>query len=305
MVTWSKTLNYTRDGRSVSRRQFLTYAGAGLLLGAPTLGWSQQLARSSDLQKRVNQLVKQQRRQGRIAVNERTAWSVYDFQTGRKLVSINEEQSLQAASMVKVFVALAYFYLNTRYPHRYPYTHQQRQLMEDMLVRSGNRATNQLMQQCGGPRRVAQLCQQATGYRFKQLRIVESIPKGGRTYQNRISARDYSRFLYDLWHDRLPRAKEIKRIMSIKNADRIRTKVMPETTKIVDKTGSTSRLCGNMGIIRLDSGQAYTFIGIIEKSQRAGNYTQWIKSRGDAMRDVSELVYRFMNTHYRLVKNIG
>jgi beta-lactamase class A len=33
-------------------------------------------------------------------------------------------------------------------------------------------------------------------------------------------------------------------------------------------------------------------IGIIEKGQKARNYTSWIRSRGDIIRDVSSIVYQ-------------
>lgn len=293
---------------TLSRRKFMVYGGMTALV-APSVALAEshdaQKPDNSDLQRQVNQLIKQKRRAGLIASNERTAWSVYDFRAGKKLVSINEERSMQAASMVKAFVALAYFYLNGKNPHRYPYDSRQRRLMEKMLVHSSNKATNTLMQLCGGPRQVARLCQQATRYRFKSLHIVEYIPSGGRTYQNRIPARDYSRFLYDLWYGKLPRAQEIKRIMSMENGDRIRTDVMPEQLTITDKTGSTSRLCGDMGIIQFGHDKAYTFVGIIERSNRSGSYSRWIKRRGDVMRDVSELVYQFMDTRYRLLNSIG
>lgn len=287
----------------LSRRQLLQYGGVGL--GAAVFPQF-AAAKPSDLQQQLNQLVQRQRRQGRIARNERTAWSVYDFHSKSKLVAINEGRAMQAASMVKVFVALAYFYLHKQAPKKYPYHAKHRRLMELMLVKSSNDATNQLMKLCRGPANVRRLCQIASRHRYKQLRIVEYIPAGGRTYRNKASAHDYSRFLYDLWHNRLPYSQEMKRIMSIANNDRIETDNMRKNLTIYDKTGSTGMLCGDMGIIQLgNSRQAYTFIGIIEKSRKTGNYSRWIDSRGDAMREVSELVYRFMTVRYRLMSNLG
>lgn len=291
---------------TLSRRQLIAGGVGATALALPMLANSQATAVvQSDLQQQVNRLVKQKRRIGEVASNERTAWSVYDFYTQRKLVSINEERPMQAASMVKVFVALAFFYLNSQNAVRYAYNSSRQKLMKRMLVYSSNHATNSLMQLCGGPSNIARLCQKATGYRFKQLRIVEYIPAGGRTYRNRISARDYSRFLYDLWHGSLPHSQEIKRIMSIKNGDRIRTDVMPEDLLVVDKTGSTGQLCGNMGIVQLDANKAYTFIGIIEKSRKTSQYSRWIRGRGEVMRDVSALIYQFMDERYRLLGSIG
>lgn len=288
----------------LSRRQLLSYGGIGLAAASlPSIA----LAKSpSDLQIRVNELVQRQRRQGLISRNERTAWSVYDFNTKTKLVSINENSTMQAASMVKVFVALAYFYLNKQAPSKYPYHTKERRLMELMLVKSSNYATNQLMKMCRGPANVARLCKVATGNRYPQLRIVEYIPAGGRTYRNRASASDYSRFLYDLWYNKLPHSAEIKRIMSIRNRDRIQMNRMPSQIKVYDKTGSTGMLCGDMGIIQLgNSRQAYTFIGIIQKSRKTRRYRTWIRARSKAMRQVSGLVYDYMDSRYRILSDFG
>lgn len=283
-----------------SRRQFLAYAGASALLPLSAR------AETSDLQRQLHWLVKRLRREGKISRSERTAWAVYDFHSRQKLVAINEQHMMQAASMVKLFVALAYFYLHQQAPHKYPYDWYQQETMEKMLVKSKNKATNEIMQWCKGPRNVARLCQKATGNRFSRLHIVEYIPKGGRTYKNRIPVRDYNRFFFDLWHDRLPFSSELKRILAIKNHDRMTTDLMPENITVYDKTGSTGMLCGDAGIIELDgwNNQAYTFIGVIERRHKTKSYGKWISNRSDAMREVSSLVYQFMDRHYRLLNNL-
>jgi beta-lactamase class A len=60
-----------------------------------------------------------------------------------------------------------------------------------------------------------------------------------------------------------------------------------------------------MGIIdapgRSGSRYPYTFVGIIERPTRAKNYGAWIKRRGNAIRSVSDLVYRDMKQRHRLV----
>lgn len=286
----------------ISRRKFLAYSA----LGVANLAFPVTAFAANDLQSRLNWLVKRQRREGRISGIERTAWSVYDFRSRQKLVTINEDLPMQAASMMKIFAALAYFYLNRQAPHKYAYGDRQRAVMENMLVKSDNDATNLVMRWCGGPKNVAYLCQKASGWRFKQLRLVEYIPAGGRTYRNKASAHDYSRFFYDLWHDKLPHSKELKRILSIENHDRITTEDMIPTITVYDKTGSTGMLCGDAGIVQMawGSDDAYTFIGIIERSRKAKNYTRWITERSDAMREASGLVYRFMQERYALSDSI-
>lgn len=285
-----------------SRRQLLAYS----VLGVTNLALPKTAFAASDLQQQLNWLIKRQRREGRISNIERTAWSVYDFRSQQKLVSINENRSMQAASMIKIFVALAYFYLNRQAPHKYAYGEAQRTVMEDMLVKSNNDATNLVMRWCGGPKNVAYLCQKGSGGRFKQLHMVEYIPKGGRTYRNKASARDYSRFFYDLWHEKLPRSAELKRILAITNHDRITTEDMIPTITVYDKTGSTGMLCGDAGIVQMawGSDDAYTFIGIIERRHKTKQYAHWITDRSDAMREASGLVYRFMAARYAIMDNL-
>lgn len=284
----------------LSRRQFITLTAGSVLLP------STAFAGSNDLQKQLNWLIKRQRREGRISSIERTAWSVYDFRTQTKLVAINEDRAMQAASMIKLFVALAYFYLNQQAPQKYPYGTRQRTMMEKMLVKSNNNATNAIMRWCRGPANVMRLCQKATGSRFKQLRIVEYIPQGGKTYRNKASAHDYSRFYYDLWHERLPHSYELKRILSIENHDRITSEQMPYYSTVYDKTGSTGMLCGDAGIIQLENwDNAYTVIGIIERRRKTKQYGRWITVRSDAMREVSSLIYRFMASRYQLLDSLA
>ena len=58
----------------------------------------------------VEDYIKRLRREGKLASDERTGWSVYDFTTGEKLVTINEDVQFQAASLVKPFIAAAFFH---------------------------------------------------------------------------------------------------------------------------------------------------------------------------------------------------
>ncbi|MPV85329.1 serine hydrolase [Ostreibacterium oceani] len=291
----------------INRRKFIQYATLSLASTSPVFAQSitASASTSNELQQQVNALVKSHRRAGRVSSNERTAWSVYDFQTQNKFVSINEQTPLQAASMMKLFVALAYFYLHQQAPNKYTYYAETKDLMTKMIVNSSNTATNTLMKRCGGPTNVKRLCQKATGSLFNQLSLVEYIPANGRTYRNRASAHDYSKLLYALWHDRLPSSREIKRIMSLPSGNRMLTSQMPDQLTIYNKTGSTAMLCGDVGIIQTQTGQAYTFIGIIEKNRRTQNYSQWIRSRGDVMREVSELVYGFMQSRHQLLNSLG
>jgi beta-lactamase class A len=252
--------------------------------------------RINDLEQAVEDYIKGLRRQGRIDADERTGWSVYDFTTGEKLVTINEDEQFQAASLIKPFIAAAFFH---RVEHgEFVYGPRSRRHMRAMIQHSSNAAADWVMRRVGGPRRVQQILQRYYGNIFRQTAIVEYIPLNGRTYRNKASVHDYSRFLYAVWKGGIPGAGEIKRLMALPGPDRIFRGVeeIPDGTHVYDKTGSTARLCGDMGILSVVGKDGkrypYTLIGIIEKPDGADNYTAWIRARSEVIRDVSGIVYR-------------
>lgn len=308
----SQTTDPFEDRLFLDRRGFLTAlaaTSAGLMLGAPEI--AEAGYKSGSLQHRVNDLVQRLRRQGLISSSERTSWSVYDFNTKKKLVAINEDVPRQAASMIKPFIALAYFYQASG-SSRVRYTNDVRGIMERMIRKSSNTATNQLIDLVSknrsgrGPSDVQAILETKAPRIFQQTRIVEKIPAGGRTYRNKASAHDYSRFLYALWYDRLPYSSELRRLMGLPNHDRITRRVssIPQSIRVYDKTGSTARLCGDMGIIeavdRRGRRVPYTFIGIIERPTSTKHYSTWITNRSNAIRKVSNLVYLEMKDRHRL-----
>jgi beta-lactamase class A len=244
----------------------------------------------------VERYIKELRRKGKLASDERTAWSVYDFTTGEKLVTINEDVRLQAASLIKPFIAAAFFHKVKS--GDFIYGRKSRRHMQRMIQRSDNRSTNWVMRQIGGPAAVQRILRQQYPAIFQDTQVVEYIPAGGKTYRNKASAHDYSRFLYALWNGNIAGAKEIRRLMGLPGSNRILNGAddIPEGTKVFNKTGSTARLCGDMGIliVKGPDGKSYpyTIIGVIEKRNKARNYTAWIRSRGAIIRNVSNIVYK-------------
>ena len=255
-----------------------------------------------DLEVAVEDYIKRLRKEGKIAKDERTGWAVYDFTTGEKLVTINENVQFQAASLVKPFIAAAFFKLVEQ--GDLIYGSKSRRHMERMIQRSSNPPTNWVMKQVGGPGAVQRILKQHYPDIFRDIHMVEYIPANGRTYLNKASIHDYNRFLYALWKDEIPRAGEIRRLMALPGADRIYTgaKALPKGTEVYNKTGSTAHLCGDMGILNVEGPDGkrypYTIIGIIEKQQPARNYSAWIRSRGDVIRNVSNIVYKGITQHH-------
>lgn len=297
---------------ALSRRDFLgqlTLASGGLLLGAlPSLA----SAAPSSLQAQVLEQVRRLRAAGRISRSERTSWSIYDFSTRQKLVSINEDIPRQAASMIKPFVAQAFFY-SMQERGGLQYTSSVRELMEQSIRRSDNPATNELMRIVSrangnqGPRDVERVLKQHGSGIFRETSITEYIPAGGRTYRNMASARDYSRFLVALWRGHLPQSQELRELMALPKHNRITRGVssIPASVRVYDKTGSTAMLCGNMGVIECRDhrgrSRPYTFIGIIERETRTESYSSWITARANVIRSVSSVVYRYMKNQHQLV----
>ena len=298
----------------VDRRGFLAAlaaTSAGLLLGQPSFAQA-AYDRPDSLQRQVTDLVQRLKAAGSIGADERTSWSIYDFSSGNKLVAINEDAPRQAASMIKPFVAQAYFYQVQNSRGRLRYSEDIRDTMERSIRRSSNQATNELIELVSrnqaqrGPKDVESVLKTNGPGIFQQTRIVEKIPTSGKTFRNLASANDYSRFLISLWQNRLPYSQDLRALMALPNHDRICQGVdsMPPSVRVYDKTGSTSQLCGDMGIIEAQDLYGnripYVFVGIIERPTSASNYGTWITRRSNAIRAVSNLVYLEMKDRYRL-----
>jgi beta-lactamase class A len=250
----------------------------------------------SDIEMAVEAYIAKLRREGRMAADERTGWSVYDFTSGEKLVTINEDETFQAASLIKPFIAAAFFHKVKS--GQFIYGPKSRRHMRKMIHWSDNRSTNWVIRQVGGPRAVQRILLRHYPSIFRDTKIVEYIPPGGRTYRNKASVHDYSRFLYALWKNEIPGAKEIRRLMALPGSNRLVTgaRDIPRGAKVYNKTGSTAQLCGDMGIVVVKGpdGRSYPYIvvGVIEKRGRAKNYTSWIRARSRVIAGVSNIVYK-------------
>ena len=94
--------------------------------------------------------------------------------------------------------------------------------------------------------------------------------------------------------------------MALPGPDRIYTGAdrVPAGTKVYNKTGSTAQLCGDMGILVIKDDQGkrfpYTLVGVIEKRNRARNNTRWIRSRGNVIRSVSNIVYDGISQYHKI-----
>lgn len=297
------------------RRRFLlaALAGAASLCWPPVGALGATGSVEGNLQQRVSDQLKALRALGLLGRDEGTSWSVFDLTSGEQLVAINQAVPRQAASMIKPFVAQAFFFQAASSGGRLRYSDAIRSLMVRSIRDSDNPATNQLMAlvirhaKGKGPADVERVLKRHAPDIFRDTRILETIPAGGQTYRNRASAADYSRFLRALWGGQLPYAAALKSLMALPNRDRISDGVaaVPDHLTIYDKTGSTARLCGDMGIVeavgRNGRRYPYVFVGIVERASNARNYSHWIRARGEVLREVSGLVYNHLKQRYDLV----
>jgi beta-lactamase class A len=259
---------------------------------------------ATDFEKNIECYIKNLRRSGRISGDEKTGWMVYDLENDTSLANINGGVLFQAASMIKPFVALAFFHQVKQ--GTLPYGPKSRRMVEAMIQRSCNSATNWVMRQAGGPARCEQILRQEYGAIFKNTVIREYIPAGGRTYKNSALPEDYIRFLRALWNKQLPYDKELKRVMALPGRDRIYYGTpIPQGTLVYNKTGTTAYVCGDMGILAPKTEQGkrhpYAIVGIIERSSRPADYSRWMLTRGNVIREVSTLVYEEIKKQHRLM----
>ena len=279
---------------------------AGLIAALITLSSAAETFAVNDtsLGIQVEAFIKSLRARGSIRSSERTAWAAYDLTSGTRLLSINENSPLQAASMVKPFVALAFFHQVQSGQLRYG--DASRRHMELMIQKSDNASTNWVMRQTGGPAATKALLARHYPALCQNLRLIEYIPSNGRAYRNLGSAGDYAAFLSALWKKQLPYADEILRLMALPGPDRLCTKTrqIPDGTRVYDKTGSTAMCCGDMGILVAQGtdGRAYPYIlvGVIDSTVRVPSYGTWISRRSDVIRAVSDLTYTHLKQHYPL-----
>ena len=251
--------------------------------------------------------IKNKRNRRVLTTTDRTSFVVYDISKNKKVVSINEERQMMAASLIKNFVMLAYFH---EVKHgRQAHTNTNRGHLRAMIQRSSNPSTNYFIRLLGGPARVDKILRLNYSY-FKQTRIVEYIPTGGRTYRNMTSARDLSMFFLRLWHGRLPYSEKMKWYFKLKNGDYIfRKTYIPASVAVYNKTGTVYGLVGDGGILVLRDPQGrsrpYVFIGIMEdrtktnRRNRWQSFANWRNQRTYILRRLSERAYKYIyENHY-------
>jgi len=254
----------------------------------------------SYLQRQFENFVDEMYATGNIKPEERTAWLAYDLIKKEPIISINADIPMQSASMIKPFVALAFFHKVDK--GELKQTKESDRFLRLMIKHSWNTATNWLMKQIGGPEAVNDLLYEFYPDIFQQTEIVEYIPPGGLTYKNKASANDYNRFLNAVWNGELPFSDEIKRLMGLSNPGRS-GQILPDT-EVAHKSGTTARMCGDMAILESKckkGDHAYAFIAIIERDDSVSDYLRWRRIKINVIRKASSMVYDAMKETYKYI----
>ena len=261
----------------------------------------------SNLEAEIDRYVKGLRIRGVLSNTDRTSFVVYDVTKQKKVVSINEDQTMMAASLIKNFIMLAYFH-EVKYK-RLEHTNENRRQLRLMIQKSANTSTNYFIRLLGGPSGVERILKWNYPY-FKQTRIVEYIPAGGRTYRNMTSAHELNVFYNQLWLGNLPYSNKMKYYLGLPNGDRMHDKTcIPSNVRVYHKTGTVYGLVGDSGILAIIDAQgkqrAYIFTGLIEDRTKTSNrnrseaFWSWVGRRSDTLRRVSEAVYEYIyEVHY-------
>ncbi len=261
----------------------------------------------SQLEADFEYYIKNQRRRKRLSASDRTSFVVYDISKNKKLVSINEDRQMMAASIIKNFVMLAYFH-EVKYG-RQRHTDHNRGHLRAMIWRSSNPSTNYFINLLGGPARVNRILKTNYPY-FSQTKIVEKIPRSGRTYRNMTSARDLSKFFLRLWQNRLPHSDKMKWYFNLKNGDYIfKQTYIPAYVEVYNKTGTVYGLVGDGGVLVLKDPQGrprpYIFIGLMEDRTKTNtrnrwqSFHSWKTQRANILRRLSEKAYKYIyENHY-------
>jgi len=132
------------------RRRFLQLVAGAASTAVMSVAATVARTRQPSLKKQINTYIQKLRRTSRILPHERSAWSVFDFTSGSKLFSINENQQLQAASMIKAFLAQACFFRHRDESRRYPYDKPIRLKLKKMIRNNDNSAANSFINRAPG-----------------------------------------------------------------------------------------------------------------------------------------------------------
>jgi beta-lactamase class A len=276
------------------------------------------LAPQHSLERSMRNYIHQLQRCGWLKAHEQARVLVYDHRNC-KLVAIGQNQSTSAASLIKPFVMFAAYEKAHRQgiaPHRFP-ARLQEQILRMMRV-SSNSATNAMIRYVGdgdaqrGFARINALLKQ---HHMHQTRLVELIPRNGRTYRNSTTAKDLNTLLSLIYQRRAVSpsyAKLMIDVMLHSRDSRGRTPYLRENFQVAaaTKTGYTRRTNGVAGIILEGQGlqrAAYNFVAILTRPLDNSNEWEWKRISTPIVQRLSEMTYRhyLQGIAHKIARKLG
>lgn len=233
---------------------------------------------------------------------DQTRMLVYDYR-GCKLVALQQHALTSAASLIKPYVMLGVYHrakLAGQGSHRFS-PHLQRHINQMMRV-SNNPSTNYLIRSLGrGNARqgLHYLNRLLPRYNIRRTRLVETIPRGGRTYRNYTTAQDLSTLMQNIYRQRAvsrPYSQKMLQVMLYSRDNRGKTPYMQHhyDVRAATKTGYTRRTNGVAGIILRGEGlrrRTYNFVAIITRPLVRANEWTWRKSSTQIIQRLSEMTF--------------
>ncbi|MCB9643144.1 MAG: serine hydrolase [Myxococcales bacterium] len=232
---------------------------------------------------------------------------VYDHR-GCKMAGIQERNVTSAASLIKPFVMFAAYekaYRQGLPPHRFPLSLQNQ--INRMMRVSSNSATNHMIRYVGdgdARRGLARINQLIRKHGMKSTRLVELIPRNGRTYRNTTTARDLNILLAKIYRRRAVSSaysRLMMRVMLHSRDNRGRTPYLRSHYHVTaaTKTGYTRRTNGVAGIILAGKGlgrAAYNLVAVVTRPSGAANEWIWKRVSSPIVRRISEMTYHYYAT---------
>jgi beta-lactamase class A len=225
----------------------------------------------------------------KIPKNEKISILVYDHRKNETLYSLNSDEPMQCASIIKPILSLGYYHDVINGKIRHSSRNQNKIKLMIQKSKENKHVGNFLKMYSNGRRnqrdsikRINKIINENYSKIFKNTSIVEPIPNNGKTYKNMASAADYNRFLKALTNEELPYNQEIENLLNLKKTTRMYSNwnSIPKNVKIYSKTGHTSGCCGEMGIVKpLGTNwkmYPYSMICIINRKPDSSSYRKWI-----------------------------
>lgn len=235
----------------------------------------------------------------RLLPGDEISLQVYDLNAKKMLADINGNVIRNAASLIKVYVLLAVYEAISR--QELQETPEIEHYLYRMIAISDNEATNHLIHVLGkgdALKGIMVINALTRKFGFSGTTLRELIPEGGKTYENRTSVADTTRFYRLLYEQKLISPQYSQKMNDIlqKNIhDRIKTlQIKQDGVAVADKTGYVRGLNGDCGIVYqkgLNSGCDYALSVIIENKSRPSDGA-WGKKKSAVIRYLSDRIYQ-------------